>query len=371
MVPMALSTPYKIAGGMVILAVVWFGGNTLVKGVTGVDRDNPDQVADDDGVFTVMTSRTASREWQESVSVRGRTKAFRKVTVRTETAGTVSETPTSIGSKVNKGDTLCRLRIDARQSQLDQARASLAKAKLDYNAASELMKEGLGSENAVAAAKAARDLSQAGVLQAQIAVQQTIVSAPFDGTFDQRMVEAGDYVKVGDPCGVLIQRDPFLIVGAISEREVGKIAPGDRGVATLATGEIVEGKVKFVASSADPSTRTFDVELEVPNSEGTLRDGVTAEFQITAQRRNAHLVKRSALVLDANERIGVRVVDENSLVQFIPVNLLGESRTGIFVDGLSDAVELITRGQEYVKAGQRVKVARDEQAPSTVNEGVQ
>ena len=162
-----------------------------------------------------------------------------------------------------------------------------------------------------------------------------------------------------------------MIVGAISEREVGKIAPGDRGVATLATGEIVEGKVKFVASSADPSTRTFDVELEVPNSEGTLRDGVTAEFQITAQRRNAHLVKRSALVLDANERIGVRVVDENSLVQFIPVNLLGESRTGIFVDGLSDAVELITRGQEYVKAGQRVKVARDEQAPSTVNEGVQ
>ena len=255
---------------------------------------------------------------------------------------------------------LCRIQVDARQAQVDQARAAIAKAKIDYNAARELNSEGFSSDTALATAKAALDLASANLKQAQTSLDQSVIRAPFEGTFDERMAEAGDFLGVGEPCGVVIQQSPYLVVGAISEREVGKVAVGDRGVARLVTGETIEGKVRFVARAADAATRTFDIELEIPNEGGTLRDGVTAEFTIDAIRQQAYLLKRSALVLNDAGEIGIRTVDDDGLVSFQPVTLLGDTARGMWVSGLTGTVNAITRGQEFVIAGQKVQVTFDD-----------
>jgi multidrug efflux system membrane fusion protein len=160
---------------------------------------------------------------------------------------------------------------------------------------------------------------------------------------------------IGDPCATVIQRSPFLVTGAVSERDVSKLSKGDRGVARLATGETIEGTVRLVASAADPATRTFNVELEIPNEDGALRDGVTAEFKVFAEERNAHRVPRSALVLNDAGDIGVRTVSSDNVVGFAAVRLIGETASGVWVSGLEGNVTVIVRGQEYVSAGQTVK----------------
>ena len=114
--------------------------------------------------------------------------------------------------------------------------------------------------------------------------------------------------------------------------------------------------MRFVGAAADPATRTFDVELEIPNPDGRLRDGVTAEFTVFAKKREAYLIPRSALTLDDKGAIGVRIVNENSEVEFAPVRLLGEDSNGVWTDGISKGQRLITRGQDFVKTGQRVNV---------------
>lgn len=352
---MSIPTSYKAAGLVLLLVVGYFGVRTLIR------ASEPEPADGGEGVeavqFSVLATRISATPWQEIVNVRGRTKAFRTVIVRSESTGVVAATPTMIGTRVVQGDVLCRLKVGARQSQLDQARAAVVKARIDYNVASELKKEGLGSNTALASAKAALDLVQAGQLQAKLALDHIKVSAPFEGIFDERMAEVGDFLAIGDPCGVVIQQSPFLVVGAVSEREVGKIKSGDRGVAVLATGETIEGKIRFVATAADTATRTFGVELEVPNEGGDLRDGVTAQFQVFAHRRNAHLVRRSSLILNDAGEIGVRLVDDSGYVRFAPVALLGEGKAGVYVSGLEGAVSLITRGQEFVIAGQTVSVS--------------
>ena len=354
---MGNASSYKAAGLILLLVVGYFALSAIFRGGSSSQGASEGNAGD---AFTVMAMHVAPTQWQQVVTVRGRTQAEKKVTVRSETNGVVEATPVIRGSTVKKGDTLCRLKLDARQSQLNQARAALSKAKIDHEAAAELEKEGLGSKTALATMKAAQDLAQATLDQAKIAISHTEITAPFDGVFDTRMAELGDFLSVGDPCGVLIKRSPFLVVGGVSEQQIGQIRPGDRGVATLATGEQIEGAVRFVGTAADPLTRTFDVELEVPNEDGTLRDGVTAQFKVFAKRRKAHFLKRSALVLNDAGAIGVRIVADEDIVRFVPVQLLGESPEGVYVEGLEGEKALIVRGQEFVSDGQRVQVAYQE-----------
>ncbi|MEQ8936260.1 MAG: efflux RND transporter periplasmic adaptor subunit [Amphiplicatus sp.] len=352
---MKLSTSVKTALAILALALGYFVVRTVLSG-GGEEAAAQTQPA----LFSVIAEPVTPSEWRDEVTVSGRTKALRKVEVRAETAGAVAATPGKPGTFVTAGTVLCKLNIDARASSLAEARASLAKADLDYNAALELAKDGFRSDTSVAAMKASRDLAAASVERAKVDLEKTSIVAPFDGVFDERVAEVGDYLKIGDPCGKVIAREPFLIVGAVSEKDVAKISAGDRGVARLATGEEVQGAVRLIAKSADASTRTFEVELEVPNPEGALRDGVTAEFVIHAARRDAHRAPRSALTLDDEGVLGVRTVDKDGIVAFKRVSVLGEDANGVWVAGLEGDVNLITRGQEYVRPGQKVAVTAAE-----------
>lgn len=342
----------KLAGIIVALAVLYFLARGLFSGGAISEADPTPQSR-----FVVVASSVSLKEWQAEVVIRGRTEAERKVIVRAETAGVIAETPAEQGSIVNGGDVLCRISIDARQALVAEARAASAKTRLDYDAAVKLNAEGFRAETAVAAAKAARDQAAAQVERARIELAKTEIIAPFDGVFDHRNVEAGDFVKIGDPCGTVIQASPFLVIGAVSERDVGKIEKGDNGVARLATGETISGVVRFISASADPATRTFDVELEIPNEAGKLRDGVTADFTVFAKKRKAYHILRSALVLNDNGEIGVRTLSPENDVRFERIRLLGEDATGIWISGLRGESRIITRGQEFVSAGQKVDVA--------------
>jgi len=356
---MTVSQPVKLAGIFVTLLVIYF----LLRGMFA---PAPEAIIETpESRFTVIAEIIEPQSWRAEISVRGHTEAERKVIVRAQTPGVIAETPAVLGEKLKEGDLICRIATDARAAQLAEARAAMAKARLDYNAAVKLNQEGFRSNTGVAAAKAALDLSAANAERAGLELEKTKISAPFDGIFDRRFVETGDYVGIGDPCGTIIQQSPFLVVGAVSEKEIAKISKGDHGVARLATGETIEGIIRFVGAAADPSTRTFKVELEIPNPDGALRDGVTAQFTIHTTERAAHLIPRSSLTLSEDGAIGVRTLTSGDVVEFSPVHLLGEDVAGVWVDGLSGAVKLIIRGQEYVKPGQTVDV----DAPETTTAG--
>jgi len=352
---MQVSQSVKFAALIVVVVVLYFlARSTFGGGTEIVDVAPPER-------FSVVTQTLSPETWQAEIVVRGRTAAERKVIVRAEISGAIAGTPAEEGALVTKGDVLCQIEVNARRAELAEARASFDKARLDYDAAVKLSEGGFRSETAVAAAKAALDLAAANKERAAIILSKTKIAAPFDGVFDRRTVEVGDFLNVGDPCGTVIQRSPFLVIGAVAEKDVAKISKGDRGVARLATGEVIEGVVRFVAAAADPATRTFAAELEVPNDDGGLRDGVTADFTIFARERTAHHIPRSSLTLDDEGGVGVRTLANGDEVQFAPVNLLGEDPSGVWVAGLEGTVRLIVRGQDFVSAGQKVD-AVDSQA---------
>jgi multidrug efflux system membrane fusion protein len=120
---------------------------------------------------------------------------------------------------------------------------------------------------------------------------------------------------------------------------------------------VLNGRIRYVSHDADPQTRTYHLEVTVPNPHLDIRSGLSAEMHIGAGSGPAHLVPVSTLVLDSAGRQGVRHVLADGRVAFAPVTILEETRDGVWVTGLSGPVQLITVGQSYVADGQKVRVA--------------
>jgi multidrug efflux system membrane fusion protein len=149
----------------------------------------------------------------------------------------------------------------------------------------------------------------------------------------------------------VIQLDPIKLVGFVPETQVDRVKVGARAGGRLTTGQNVTGAVSFLGRSADQLTRTFRVEIEVPNPDLAIRDGQTAEIIIGAEGRTAHLVPQSALTLDDTGLLGVRLVDSSMQAKFQPVTLLRDDVRGVWLAGLPDEADIIIIGQEYVVDG--------------------
>ena len=145
------------------------------------------------------------------------------------------------------------------------------------------------------------------------------------------------------------------MIGFVPETEVARVRMGAGAAARLATGQRLRGTVTFISRAADPLTRTFRVEVEVPNPQGEIRDGQTVEIAIAADGLAAHLLPQSALTLDDDGRLGVRSLGPDNRVRFLPVEVVRDSPAGVWVSGLPETVDVITVGQDYVSEGVEVE----------------
>jgi multidrug efflux system membrane fusion protein len=291
---------------------------------------------------------------ESGILLRGRTEATRHVDVRSETSGLVVSEPVRKGSFVEAGTTLCELSPGTRLASLAEAEARLAEAQLNLRAAEQLSQGGFASETRAASARAAFQAAQAGVEAARREIARLTITAPFAGLLETDAAETGSLLQPGSLCATVIQLDPIRLVGFVAEADVDRVAVGAAARARLVTGREIAGHVTFLSRSADERTRTFRVEIEVPNRDFSIRDGQTAEILIASRGTSAHLLPASALTLDDRGRLGVRLVEgegEAAVARFAPVQVVRDTPAGVWVAGLPEAAQVIVLGQEYVTDG--------------------
>lgn len=311
----------------------------------------------------VVAVRSQAQSIDSGVLLRGRTEATRQVDVRSETSGLVVSDPVRKGSFVAAGTLLCELAPGTRLATLAEAEARLAEARLNFRAAEQLSQGGFASETRAAAARAALQSAEAGVEAARREIERLRITAPFAGVLETDAAETGTLLQPGGLCATVVQLDPIRLVGFVPEAEVDRVRIGAIAGARLVTGREVVGEVTFIARSADDRTRTFRVEVEVPNPGLAIRDGQTAEILIAASGTSAHLLPASAMTLDDRGRLGLRLVDrsvEPPVARFHPVQVVRDTVQGVWLAGLPDSAEVIVIGQEYVTDGTALAVTQRE-----------
>lgn len=302
----------------------------------------------------VRVTTIAAQPMINDIVLQGHTLADRTVEVRGEVSGLVAEILADRGATVEEGQVLVRIAPGDREAKLAEARALLAQREIEYRAAEQLNEQGYRADVSLAESRATLDSARAGVELAALEVERLTISAPFGGIVNERPVEVGDYIAEGDNVATIVDLDPIRVVGQLSERYLGQIEPNGEGFVRFLDGSEFEGRVSYIGRVADPETRTFAVELEIPNPDGTLIQGVTAEMRLPVDRVMAHMVNPSILALSDEGNLGVKTVDDENKVVFNEVRLLGNGPGGVWVDGLPEQARIISVGQSFVIAGQTV-----------------
>lgn len=308
------------------------------------------------------------------VPLRGKTKAKTIVSVVPQTSGTVEAVLVQKGQTVKVGDTLCQLDKGDRQAAVAQAEAALAQATTALESNAALREQGLAPKNSGLQLEAAVKQAQAGLDNALTELGRTDVKATIAGVVQDPLATVGNMASPQAACATIVQLDPMLFKGQVPEARIAYAKVGLEATVKTVTGQSVAGKVSYISSVADEATRSFAVEIEVPNPDGKVLDGITAEAIVNVGTAPAHLLPQSVLTLDDDGVLGVRAVGADSKVAFYAVTILQDTREGVWVTGLPPTVDVITVGQDFVIPGQTVNatnVSAADAAKEAKAEGVQ
>lgn len=361
-----MNKSYLIAGAIAASATLWVASGAIFSGDKEIELSAAEQanLNKPQGLQKVQVIRSRAVTRVREIKVAGRTEASRQITMRSEIEGTVIELVVPRGSVVKKGDALIRFSIDDRKALLAKAQALVAKRKMEFSAAENLSKKSFTSEVSLANAKAELESARADLEAAELDLARTTIRAPFDGVFNRNHAEVGDYLRLGDEVADMVDLDPILVIGELAELTVGDVRTGSIAEADLIDGRKIKGEITFVSSMASPETRTFSVEMSVPNPDGTVIDGMTATLRLPAQEVMAHSVPPAALTLNDSGAVGVKIVDADGRVMFAEVTTSSASTDSVWLTDLPPTVDVITVGQEFVTIGQKVDPVLDD--PSLV-----
>ena len=344
-----------IAAGISVVALIWIlsgiffsgSGSNAKESVLGTDPTTK--------VAEVRVRDIAAQSYANDIVVTGRTNASRTVQIKAKTKGQIQVLLKEKGVRVEEHEVIARIELSDREAKVIEAKQRFAQRQIEYDAAKSLEDKGFNSK--VTLTRSLADLETARAVLTKVVIDQenTKIKAPFKGLIYDQMIEVGDYVSVGDTMFTVVDMDPIELVVFVSERNISSIRLGHNASAEFYNGDTVTGKVSYIAPVAYQATRTFRVEISTPNPGYSIKDGLTAKVRISVEEKKAHKISPSVLSLNDVGQIGVKILDSQNKVQFVPITILSDTSDYMWILGLPDKVKLITVGQDFVSHGQIVQ----------------
>lgn len=345
--------PYLIALFIIIVLLFWMlAPQQQVKQTP--DPDSEQRVV----LPKVQVTHYVSQPITKKITLYGRSEANSRAILRAEIAGKILQLPAQKGDLVKRGGSLVNIEKNELPQRLKQAQALLHERELTYKAVKALNDKGLQERVRLAEANSQLLAAKSEVTSLQLALKRSHVKAPFSGRLQEQYVERGDYVQVGDPLFSIENTDPVVIRGDVTEHYIRFLKVGQAVTAELLSGEQLQGKLSYVSTLADDSN-TFRVEAEFINTDNHIYSGISTKLIIPLYQVDAIYVSPSALAMDQQGNLGVKTVKDEQVV-FHPIQLVEADNNGAWLTGFAKEVDIITLGQGFVKAGDKVQVVREQ-----------
>jgi membrane fusion protein, multidrug efflux system len=308
-------------------------------------------------VRTVSAIEPTVVDHARAIRLSGVTEADKRVALAARTEGVIGTLDLEKGGSVEAGAIVMMLEGPEAVAQEKIAEIALVQKERDLEVAEKLFQGGSTTESALTNARSARDAAAAELARAQASADRLRLKAPFAGIVDSLSVELGEWVQTGTPVATILSLDPILVKAEVSEVDLGSVVVGSTAKVRLVNGTEMDGTVRLVAREASAQTRTFPVEISLPNPDLALSSGMTAEVSLYAAPVRAVVVPRSIITLSDEGELGVRVVAADNVAQFAVVHIIDDTPDGLVVTGVPEAVRIITAGQDLVRNGDQVEVA--------------
>ena len=344
----------RLAGILIVIAAsLWIGsgvlGRTEAPERAAVQAEAPEQL------FRVAVLTETAEQHARAFVLSGRTEADNRASAVARTAGSIVDLRVRRGDRVSEGDVVAVLSDEAREAQVAQAEALVQQRRSSLEAKLQLIERGLVPANEKSQLEADLAAAEAALAAAEAERERGQIRAPLSGVVSDVPVTTGQALQPNATVAEIVALHPMLAVVEAAERQLGSIEIGDSASVRLVTGESTEGIVRFVSPTASDGTRTYRIDVEVENADGTIPDGITAEVELRLAPVQAVQIPRSALTFSAEGELSVRTAGAGGVVASVPVRIVEDSRDQVWVSGPQSGDRIIVQGQDFVKDGQVVE----------------
>ncbi|TGN48774.1 efflux RND transporter periplasmic adaptor subunit [Paracoccus liaowanqingii] len=334
----------------------WIGGGML-------NRQPPEEAAPLEVPVPNVAASLSTAE-----VIRPRTVLFGNVVpdqisiLRARTAGIVEEVVRQ-GHQAQAGDQLALLSADDREAGVARAEAAVGSAERDYEAARQLRERGVTSEAEVQSRFAQLESARADLRAAELELQNTRLPAPITGTVSNVLADLGSFVDAGGEVLEIVRNDPLIAEVEVRQTEITSIHLDQRADVTFQGGRQTEGRVRFIAPVATAETRTFRVEVEIPNPGNEIPAGLSAQISLPMDEIRAHRLSPALIRLDDAGRIGLfTVAEDGTTLEFHPVEIVQARAEAIWVTGLDETARVVTISQGALIDGQQARISETPEA---------
>ena len=321
--------------------------------------ETTDQPAAGQELPTVVATYIKPRVIARTLTVYGRTSPNRVITLRSEIPARVKTVNARRGEMLEPGQDIIQLREGSLPTELEHARAQLKQAQQEYESSLALHEKNHLADNRLNELEVAVAQARSNLRQLEIEQQNTRIQSPVTGILNNRFVEKGDFLDKGREIAEILDLDPLIIDVDVPQNTVALFAEGSTATVRLENRPPTAARIRFIDREANEATRTFTVELALPNPGMTIPAGLSAEAELHIDRTEAVAVSPAYLSLSDKGELGIKWLDSDNRVHFTVAEIVKTETSQLWLAGLPGHARIITLGHGFVRPGDQVQVAAD------------
>ncbi len=297
----------------------------------------------------------------EYVDLTGETKPYLDVTLPSEEGGVVEHLSFDKGDIVKKGQELARINAQLIQAILEETKAELALRESNYQRAKKLLERKSITEQEYLEMKSLYEMAQSRHEQAKIRLDKAVIESPINGVVIEKYIEEGEFVLSGGAIARIQDLSKIKVTAALPESEFPYIQPGRKTELTFdgIPDEVFIGKISYIGSSANDVTRTFPIEIILPNKNGKLKSGMVARLSIVRREfEDSVVIPQDALVQTTTGMVAFILNGNHASLRKVKIVTASQGRV-VIQDELHFGEKLIVTGQRDLVDDQEVKVVEE------------
>ena len=300
-----------------------------------------------------ITVKVEAAKWSPHKAVEevvGTVRSKQRAVVEAKVSGRVLEYTATPGAMVKAGDLLARLDVQEIQAKVDQARAMLDQAKRDFDRQKQLIASNATTRQEFDAADARVKIGTGAVSEAETMMSYAQVTAPFDGVVTRKLADVGDLAMPGKPLLEIEAPTSLRFEADLPEAILDRVKLGEKMPVRLA--KVIEGTVSEISPVADHVSRTFNVKLDLPPTEG-LRTGQFGRVSVPVAEVKLLLVPQSAVLKRGQMELVFVAKDGKAALRLVKTGKVLEERVEV-LSGLEEGEQIIVSETAKLTDGQPV-----------------
>ncbi len=309
----------------------------------------------------VITLTAIPRRLEDTIKLPGYVEPGEDLWVKTEVSGQVVQILTKEGAQVTRGQVLAKLDDRDYRSRLARIEANHRLAKLEYDRIYSLDKKKITAASRLDEIEARLNDVSAQQKEAKLALNRTRISAPIKGQVNEIIAKQGSFLGVGDPVAQILRLSDVKVTVGIPESDVAFFL--DLNEATVIIDALekrrITGKKVFLSRQPRNLARLFDLELEIPNTDGHILPGMFARVElIRAVHENALVIPLYAVINQGDEQFVYIENDGSAKKTPVVLGQLVDWQVHI-TSGISANDKVIVVGHRLLNDGQPIEVIKN------------